>query len=119
MKILVPVKRVIDANVKVRVKPDQTGVETANVKMAINPFCEIGVEEAIRLKEAGTVDEIVVVSIGPANHADGPTHMCLLGGNAVLVRDTGDTGYMAGRQFFEGRLQVHVELRDSGLAKVD
>ena len=67
MKILVPVKRVIDANVKVRVKPDQTGVETANVKMAINPFCEIGVEEAIRLKEAGTVDEIVVVSIGAAN----------------------------------------------------
>ena len=67
MKILVPVKRVIDANVKVRVKPDQTGVETANVKMAINPFCEIGVEEALRLKEAGTVDEIVVVSIGAAN----------------------------------------------------
>ena len=67
MKILVPVKRVIDANVKVRVKPDQTGVETANVKMAINPFCEIAVEEAIRLKEAGTVDEIVVVSIGAAN----------------------------------------------------
>ena len=67
MKVLVPVKRVIDANVKVRVKPDQTGVETANVKMAINPFCEIGVEEAIRLREAGTVDEIIVVSIGAAN----------------------------------------------------
>ena len=67
MKILVPVKRVIDANVKVRVKPDQTGVETANVKMAINPFCEIAVEEAIRLKEAGTVEEIIVISIGAAN----------------------------------------------------
>ncbi|MBS35887.1 MAG: electron transfer flavoprotein subunit beta [Thiotrichales bacterium] len=64
MKVLVPVKRVIDANVKVRVKPDNTGVETANVKMAINPFCEIAVEEAIRLKEAGTATEIVAVSIG-------------------------------------------------------
>tara|TARA_B100000029_G_scaffold475491_1_gene518787 strand:+ start:259 stop:1008 length:750 start_codon:yes stop_codon:yes gene_type:complete len=64
MKVLVPVKRVIDANVKVRVKPDNTGVETANVKMAINPFDEIAVEEAIRLKEAGTATEIVAVSIG-------------------------------------------------------
>ena len=64
MKVLVPVKRVIDANVTVRVKPDGTGVETANVKMAINPFCEIAVEEAIRLKEAGKVTEIVVVSVG-------------------------------------------------------
>ena len=66
MKILVAVKRVIDANVKVRVKADQTGVETANVKMAMNPFCEIAVEEAVRLKEAGGGAEIVVVSVGPA-----------------------------------------------------
>ena len=66
MKILVAVKRVIDANVKVRVKADQTGVETANVKMAMNPFCEIAVEEAVRLKEAGGAGEIVVVSVGPA-----------------------------------------------------
>ena len=65
MKILVPVKRVIDYNVKVRVKADQTGVELANVKMAMNPFDEIAVEQAIRLKEAGTASEIVVVSIGP------------------------------------------------------
>ena len=65
MKILVAVKRVIDANVKVRVKADQTGVETANVKMSMNPFDEIAVEEAIRVREAGTADEIVVVSIGP------------------------------------------------------
>ena len=64
MKVLVPVKRVIDANVKVRVKADKTGVETTNVKMAMNPFCEIAVEEAIRLKEAGVVEEIVAVSIG-------------------------------------------------------
>ncbi|MCZ6588947.1 MAG: electron transfer flavoprotein subunit beta/FixA family protein, partial [Alphaproteobacteria bacterium] len=61
---LVPVKRVIDYNVKIRVKSDQTGVETANVKMSMNPFDEISVEEAIRMKEAGTVDEIIVVSIG-------------------------------------------------------
>ena len=66
MKILVPVKRVVDYNVKVRVKPDQTGVDLANVKMSMNPFCEIAVEEAIRLKEKGDAEEIVVVSIGPA-----------------------------------------------------
>ncbi len=65
MKVLVAVKRVIDYNVKVRVKADNTGVETANVKMSMNPFDEIAVEEAIRLKEAGTVEEIVAVSMGP------------------------------------------------------
>ena len=64
MKVLVAVKRVIDANVKVRVKGDGSGVETANVKMAMNPFDEIGVEEAIRLKEAGKATEIVAVSCG-------------------------------------------------------
>ena len=64
MKILVSVKRVVDANVKIRVKADKTGIELANVKMAINPFCEIAVEEAIRLKEAGVATEIVSVSIG-------------------------------------------------------
>ena len=66
MKVLVPVKRVVDANVKIRVKGDGSGVELANVKMAMNPFDEISVEEALRLKEAGKVEEIVVVSIGPA-----------------------------------------------------
>jgi len=66
MKILVPVKRVVDYNVKVRVKPDQTGVDLANVKMSMNPFCEIAVEEAIRMKEAGVAEEVVAVSIGPA-----------------------------------------------------
>ena len=64
MKVLVPVKRVIDAYVKVRVKADGTGVETANVKMSMNPFCEIAVEEAVRLKEAGIASEIVAVSCG-------------------------------------------------------
>ncbi len=66
MKVLVPVKRVVDYNVKIRVKPDQTGVDLANVKMSMNPFCEIAVEEAIRMQEAGTASEVVVVSIGPA-----------------------------------------------------
>jgi electron transfer flavoprotein beta subunit len=66
MKLLVAVKRVVDYNVKIRVKADRTGVETANVKMSMNPFDEIGVEEAVRLKEAGKASEIVAVSIGPA-----------------------------------------------------
>jgi electron transfer flavoprotein beta subunit len=65
MKVLVAVKRVIDYNVKIRVKSDKTGVETANVKMSMNPFDEIAVEEAIRLKEAGSASEIVAVSLGP------------------------------------------------------
>ena len=64
MKVLVPVKRVVDANVKVRVKSDQSDVETANLKMALNPFCEIAVEEAVRLKEAGVATEVVVVTVG-------------------------------------------------------
>ena len=64
MKVLVPVKRVIDFNVKARVKADQTGVDLANVKMSMNPFCEIAVEEAVRLKEKGVASEVVVVSIG-------------------------------------------------------
>ena len=66
MKVLVPVKRVVDYNVKIRVRADGSGVELANVKMSMNPFDEIAVEEAIRLKEAGKVKEIVAVSVGPA-----------------------------------------------------
>ena len=70
MKVLVPVKRVIDYNVKVRVKGDNSGVELANVKMAMNPFDEIAVEEALRLKEAGGADEVVAVSIGPGQNQE-------------------------------------------------
>jgi electron transfer flavoprotein beta subunit len=66
MKVLVPIKRVIDANVKVRVKADKSGVELTNVKMAMNPFCEIAVEQAVRLKEAGTASEVIAVSAGVA-----------------------------------------------------
>lgn len=65
MKVLVPVKRVVDYNVKIRVKPDGSGVELANVKMSMNPFDEIAVEEALRLREAGTATEVIAVSIGP------------------------------------------------------
>lgn len=65
MKVLVPIKRVVDYNVKIRVKSDNSGVELANVKMSMNPFDEIAVEEAIRLKESGTVSEIIVLSVGP------------------------------------------------------
>ena len=65
MKVLVAVKRVIDYNVKVRVKPDNSDVDLTNVKMAVNPFCEIAIEEAVRMKEAGTASEVVAVSVGP------------------------------------------------------
>jgi electron transfer flavoprotein beta subunit len=70
MKILVPVKRVVDYNVKIRVKPDGSGVDLANVKMSMNPFDEIAVEEALRLREAGTASEVVAVSIGPKQSAE-------------------------------------------------
>jgi len=70
MKVLVPVKRVIDYNVKVRVKADQSGVELANVKMAMNPFDEIAVEQALRLREAGTAEEVIAVSIGPSQNQE-------------------------------------------------
>jgi electron transfer flavoprotein beta subunit len=87
MKLLVPVKRVVDANVKVRVKADGSGVELANVKMAMNPFDEIAVEEAIRLKEAGKAEEIVVVSIGPAQAAETLRTALAMGADrAILVK---------------------------------
>src|SRR3954451_5034475 len=70
MKVLVPVKRVIDSNVKPRVKSDKTGVDLLNVKMSMNPFCEIAVEEAVRLKEKGVAEEVIAVSIGPAQASE-------------------------------------------------
>jgi len=70
MKLLVPVKRVIDFNVKVRLKADQSGVDLANVKMSMNPFDEIAVEEAVRLKEKGKATEVIAVSIGPAQASE-------------------------------------------------
>src|SRR3954471_23369092 len=92
MKILVSVKRVVDFNVKARVKGDGSGVETANVKMAMNPFDEIAVEEAVRLKEAGTATEIVVVSIGAAKAEDTLRQALAMGADrAVLVVHDGKT----------------------------
>lgn len=70
MKIMVAIKRVVDYAVKIRVKPDRTGVETQNVKMSMNPFCEIAIEEALRIKEAGFASEVVAVSMGPAQCVD-------------------------------------------------
>ncbi len=87
MKVLVPVKRVIDANVKPRVKADGSGVELANVKMAMNPFDEIAVEEAIRLKETGKAEEIVAVSIGPAQAQETLRTALAMGADrAILVK---------------------------------
>ncbi|MEE4245484.1 MAG: electron transfer flavoprotein subunit beta/FixA family protein [Kangiellaceae bacterium] len=87
MKILVAVKRVIDYNVKVRVKADNSGVETANVKMSMNPFCEIAVEEAVRLKEKGVASEIVAVSIGPQQSQETLRTALALGADkAVLIK---------------------------------
>jgi len=86
MKVLVAVKRVVDYNVKVRVKADKTGVELANVKMAMNPFCEIAVEEAVRLKEKGIATEIVAVSVGPATAQEQlRTAMALGADRGILV----------------------------------
>ncbi|KAA0590726.1 electron transfer flavoprotein subunit beta/FixA family protein [Azospirillum oryzae] len=87
MKVLVPVKRVVDYNVKVRVKADGSGVETANVKMSMNPFDEIAVEEAVRLKEAGTATEIVVVSVGPTQAQETLRTALAMGADrAILVQ---------------------------------
>ncbi len=91
MKVLVPVKRVIDYNVKVRVKADGSGVDLANVKMSMNPFDEIAVEEAIRLKEAGTVDEIIAVSIGVKQAQETLRTALAMGADrAILVVATDD-----------------------------
>jgi electron transfer flavoprotein beta subunit len=90
MKILVPVKRVVDYNVKIRVRPDGSGVDLANVKMSMNPFDEIAVEEAIRLKEKGIATEVVVVSIGPAQATETlRTGLAMGADRGILVKTTG------------------------------
>ena len=90
MKVLVAVKRVIDYNVKIRVKSDQSGVETANVKMSMNPFDEIAVEEAVRLKEAGKAEEIVVVSIGPQQAQETIRTALAMGADRGILIETDD-----------------------------
>ena len=90
MKILVPVKRVLDYNVKPRVKSDGTGVDLANVKMSMNPFDEIGVEEAIRLKEKGVATEVVAVSVGPAKAQETLRTALALGADRAILVQTDD-----------------------------
>ena len=104
MKVLVPVKRVIDYNVKVRVKADGSGVDLANVKMSMNPFDEIAVEQAIRLKEAGTADEVVVVSIGVKQSQETLRNALAMGADrAILVVATDD---------------VHTDIEPLAVAKI-
>ena len=96
MKILVPVKRVVDYNVKVRVKPDGSGVDLANVKMSMNPFDEIAVEEAIRLKEKGTATEIIAVSIGPQQAQETIRTALAMGADrGILVKVDGEVEPLA------------------------
>jgi len=89
MKVLVAVKRVIDYNVKIRVKADNTGVETANVKMSMNPFDEIAVEEGVRLKEAGTASELIAVSIGPAQSSETIRTALAMGADRGILIEAG------------------------------
>src|SRR6476661_1335133 len=103
MKVLVPVKRVVDYNVKVRVKSDGSGVELSNVKMSMNPFDEIAVEEALRLKEAGKATEIVVVSIGPAQAAETiRTGLAMGADRGVLVKHDGIVEPLAVAKILKG-----------------
>lgn len=103
MKILVPVKRVVDFNVKIRVKSDQSGVELANVKMSMNPFDEIAVEEAIRIKEAGKAEEIIIASIGPQQAQETiRTGLAMGGDRGILVKHEGNTEPLAVAKILAG-----------------
>ncbi|MEM8877000.1 MAG: electron transfer flavoprotein subunit beta/FixA family protein [Pseudomonadota bacterium] len=90
MKVLVPVKRVVDYNVKIRVKPDGSGVELANVKMSMNPFDEIAVEEALRLREKGTATEVVAVSVGPQQSQETIRNALAMGADRGILIKTDD-----------------------------
>jgi electron transfer flavoprotein beta subunit len=107
MKILVPVKRVVDYNVKIRVKPDGSGVELANIKMSMNPFDEIAVEEAIRLKEAGKATEIVVVSIGPQQASETIRTALAMGADrGILVKAEGIVEPLAVAKILKGIVEA-------------
>ena len=90
MKVMVPVKRVVDYNVKVRVKPDGSGVDLNNVKMSVNPFCEIGIEEAVRLKEAGTATEVIAVAVGSTACQEQLRTCLALGADRAVLVETDD-----------------------------
>lgn len=107
MKILVPVKRVVDFNVKIRVKPDGSGVELANIKMSMNPFDEIAVEEAIRLKEAGKATEIVAVSIGPQQASETIRTALAMGADrGILVKIDGVVEPLAVAKILKGVVEA-------------
>ncbi len=88
MQVLVAVKRVVDYNVNIRVLSDNTGVDLNNVKMSVNPFDEIGIEEAVRMKEAGTVEEVIVVSVGASNCAEQLRTALALGADRGILVET-------------------------------
>ena len=103
MKVLVPVKRVVDYNVKIRVKSDGTGVDLANVKMSMNPFDEIAVEEALRLKEAGKATEVIVVSVGPAQCSETlRTGLAMGADRGILVKVDGAVEPLAVAKILKG-----------------
>ena len=103
MKVLVPVKRVVDYNVKIRVKSDGTGVDLANVKMSMNPFDEIAVEEALRLKEAGKATEVIVVSVGPAQASETlRTGLAMGADRGILVKVDGAVEPLAVAKILKG-----------------
>lgn len=107
MKILVPVKRVVDYNVKIRVKADGSGVELANIKMSMNPFDEIAVEEAIRLKEAGKATEIIAVSIGPAQASETIRTALAMGADrGILVKVEGTVEPLAVAKILKGIVEA-------------
>jgi electron transfer flavoprotein beta subunit len=107
MKVLVPVKRVVDFNVKIRVKADGSGVELANVKMSMNPFDEIAVEEALRLKEQGKATEIVVASIGPAQAAETIRTALAMGADrGILVKTEAGTEPLAVAKILKGIVEA-------------
>ncbi|WP_196258490.1 electron transfer flavoprotein subunit beta/FixA family protein [Pelagibacterium limicola] len=108
MKILVPVKRVLDANVAVRVKPDGTGVDLTNLRMSMNPFDEIAVEEAARLKEAGIVQTVTAVSIGPAQATDTLRAALAMGADdAILVKADGPVEPLAVAKILKALVETH------------
>ncbi len=88
MKVIVPVKRVVDYNVKVRVKPDNSGVDLNNVKMSVNPFCEIGIEEAVRMKEAGVAEEVIAVAVGSGACQEQLRTCLALGADRAILVET-------------------------------
>ncbi len=107
MKALVPIKRVLDYNLKVKVKADQSGVDLTNLKMSMNPFCEIAVEEAVRLKEKGIVTEIIAVSIGPDAAQETIRNALAMGADrGILVKADGDVEPLAVAKILKGVVEA-------------